>query len=401
MAQGDLLSAIARGLRAGAGVLSPEVFAQNERERQLKIMKSDEGQQVITSMLLEGVQSGAIDPDRGMEALRRINPQMAEQLSGVTMGPSIAAQKQMYDAALKQQEREAIGQMAQQLGLPAEAPASLVSAAYRAKNAPQKTGSISKIAQLGEDFRAGRITRDQYEAAVRKANYIAPAGESRGDQRDRKIQALVDQGLPRSDASNIVDRNLDIQINPATGRVVLTDLVSRRVSELPVGSPGERVAVPSENTLYDMTFQGVSGLAPAVVETGSKVTGQLGGPVGERTTEYRQAIRTAEQDLVRALSVNSKFPVAEQQRIREEIAISPKVLDSDASLRARMRSIDTSLRRRLAQAERDSNDTSLPDALRSSQAQNAAAIRNFLDTLGVPQESATDDDALINKWLEQ
>lgn len=429
-----LLAGIARGLRAGAGVLSPEVFAQNERERQLKMLQSEQGKEKLFSLIAEGIQSGAIEPDKGMAALAKLNPQMAEQLGTMGMGPSVSAQQALLERQQALSDRAAVEQWARENNVPVP----FAETAFEAQNSATANKPESTLGKLAEDYRAGRITKAEYEGARRKALYIAPSAadpidrlysayqtavqsgdtpraevlkraidlnttrapaQDGNDQRERKIQALQSQGLSRPDAENIVDRNLDIQINPATGRVVLTDLVTRRVTELPVGSGGERPAVAQGQTLYSMTGEGVTGLAPAIAETGSKVTGQVGGPVAEKVTQRRQALRTAQQDLIRALSVNSRFPVAEQERIREEIAINPSILDSDESLRARMRAIDQSLRIRLSQAERDANDPNLPEDLRSSQAQNAAAIRNFLDLLGVPAEEGGDDDALIQKWL--
>lgn len=103
-----LLAGIARGLRAGAGVLSPEVFANNERERQMRMLRSDQMKDNIFALISEGIQSGSIEPDKGMEALRRLNPQMAEQMASLSMGPSRAAQQ----AALEQQMK--IAEYAQQ-----------------------------------------------------------------------------------------------------------------------------------------------------------------------------------------------------------------------------------------------------------------------------------------------
>jgi hypothetical protein len=396
-----MLSAIARGLRAGAGVLSPEVFAQNERERQMRMLQSEQGKQQLFSLISEGIQSGAIEPDKGMEALRKLNPQMAEQMAGLNMGPSIAAQKQVLDLLRQQQAADATGRVAADLNLPVGAPESLVAAAYKARNPAAKAPDNALVTLSGPGGRKVTLRRGdpRVDALLQGGFTEYEKPTQRDDQRERKIQALQSQGLSRPDAENIVDRNLDIQINPATGRVVLTDLVTRRVTELPVGGGGERTAIPESKTLYSLAGEGATGLAPAIAETGSKVTGQIGGPVAAKVTQRRQAIRTAQQDLIRALSVNPRFPVAEQERIRKEISIDPSILDSDESLRARMRAVDQALRIRLSQAERDANDPNLPEDLRSSQAQNAAAIRNFLDLMGVPAEEGGDDDALIQKWL--
>lgn len=265
----------------------------------------------------------------------------------------------------------------------------------------ERTAS-SSMGKLKADLDAGYITPAQYNQGVRKLTALPQPTPRAPDQRERKIQSLIEQGLPRATASNIVDGNVDIKLNEATGRVVLTDLVTNTVTELPIGSDvPDRVVVPADERLYDMADDGVAGLAATIAEAGSRVTGQVGLPVAEETTRKRQAIRTAQQDLIRSLSINPRFPVAEQERIRKEVDINPGAFDSPKSLQSRMKSIDKSLRTRLAQAQRDAGDANLPEELRSSQAQNASAIQNFLDVMGAPQEATSEDEALIQKWMNR
>jgi hypothetical protein len=90
------------------------------------------------------------------------------------------------------------------------------------------------------------------------------------------------------------------------------------------------------------------------------------------------------QSMIRALTVNPKFPVAEQDRILEEIKIRPGMFTSVAVMQSRMESIAQDLMLRAEQAERDAADQSMPQATRAAQRQNAADIRNFLPILGVP-----------------
>ena len=234
-----------------------------------------------------------------------------------------------------------------------------------------------------------KVMADAIGQRIRKLTYIAPRAETGNDQRERKIQSLMAQGVPRNQAVNIVDRNLDIQVNPATGRIVMTDLVRGTATEVPIGEQqDDRVPVPQRQTLWDMSGQGVTGVVRTAQEAAGRVAGQVGVEIGTDVTERRQMFRSAQQDLIRSLAVNPRFPVAEMERIRKEVDITPKAFDSQPALRARMRAVDKTLRTRLAQATRDANDPNLPEDLRSSQAQNAAAIRNFLDQMGVGQPDA-------------
>lgn len=391
---GGLLAQIGRGLQLGAGVLNPEIFAQQQQERAQARLDAKQRQAELAKFILAAAQGGALPSDQAKQALRVIDPALAEQIPDAVLQPGMEAQKTAVEFQQAQQDRADRAEYLKTLGLPAGTPDSVAAAMFR----NQSGGAASTLGKLAEDFRAGRISEADYRAAVRKATHVSSTGD---DQRERKIQALMAQGLDRARATNIVDRNLDIKINEKTGSVVLTDLVTGSVRELPIASGGERPPIPAGEALYDQVGQGVTGAIPFVAELVSGITGQVGLPVAEGTIERRQALRAAQQDLIRALAVNPRFPVAEMERIRQEVNITPGVLDSDEAMRARMRSIDKSLRIRLAQAERDAGDASLPSDMRSAQAQNAAAIRNFLDRLVVKQESESDDDALIQKYLNQ
>lgn len=403
MANGPgILSAIGRGLSLGGGVLNPQIFEQQQQERaqeKVRAQQLDEQRKnAMFQLIFSAAQEGAIPGDEATKALQMINPEMFANLPEGVLGPSAATQRAL-------QQRQALEQFAGSLTDPRAQAAVLAGqggAAAKFELGTGGAGAASAIGKLAEDFRAGRITKEEYEAARRKATYIAPRAQSEGDQRDRKIQSIMAQGLDRNQAANIVDGNVDIKINENTGRIVLTDLVTRQVTELPVGSAtDQRVVVPPSESLYSQVGEGATGVVPGALEAASRVTGQLGLPVAEKTIAVRQGLRTAQGEMIRALAINPKLPVAEINRIRKEIDIDPSLFDSDDALQARMRSIDNSLRRRLAQAERDTNDPNLPEDLRSAQAQNAAAMRNFLDQLGARQESQGDDDALIRKYLDQ
>lgn len=394
-----LLAQIGRGLSLGGGVLNADIFAQQQQERAQAKLNAEQRRAALAQFIVQAAQGGIMSPEDAQTALRAAAPEMAESLKGA-LGPSLEVQRSALKFQQDQQARADRAAWLEGQGLPQGIPDSVVASLFKAQTTQDKAASA--LGKLADDFRNGRITREEYEAGKRKALYIAPTS-SEGDQRERKIQSLMAQGLDRARATNVVDRNIDIKINDATGRIVMTDLVTNQVTELPVVGAGQRAEIPSGQTLFDMSG-GVTGVVPGAAEAISGVTGQVGLPVARDTIERRQAFRTAQNDMVRALAVNARFPVAEMERIRDEINLAPGVFDSTESLQARMRSIDRSLRNRLSQIERDANDPSLPEALRSSQAQNAAAIRNFLDQLGAPSAGkgiSETDDALIRKWLNQ
>jgi hypothetical protein len=130
----------------------------------------------------------------------------------------------------------------------------------------------------------------------------------------------------------------------------------------------------------------VTGVGPAVREAVQGVTGQAGVNFApEGLIRDRQTFAAVQNDLIRALSVNPRFPVAEMQRIEREIAISPGVFTDPVSMRERMISVNDYLRGRLQNEDRAANDASLPVDTRRAALSAANSIRDFLAQLGVPE----------------
>lgn len=249
-----------------------------------------------------------------------------------------------------------------------------------------------------ENERMNQQLRERGQNITMRGQDIRMRGQNEPDQREREIQGLVERGIPEEQASDIVDGRLKIEIVPETGRARLINTVTQEVEEIPITGNQEDIPRPEAgNTLYDIAPL-ATGAESAVKSGVSGVSGQLGGPVAEDTIKARSTLKTATGELIRALSINPKFPVGEIKRIKEEVDIEPSAFDSGESLRARMEALDKSLRRRAAQAERDASDPSLPEQVQSDQAANASAIKNFITTMGVPQEDDAEIDQLIEKY---
>jgi hypothetical protein len=154
----------------------------------------------------------------------------------------------------------------------------------------------------------------------------------------------------------------------------------------PPAQPQEAPA-PQRPSLYSLA-PGVTGMVPAGAMALQGVVGQSGMnvPFTAGLAERRQLFSNAQNELIRALSINPRFPVAEMERIRREINISPGAFTDGRTLQERMRSIDTYLAGRLVNEDRAAQDASLPVETRRAAAQAANDIRNFTELLGVPRE---------------
>ena len=156
-------------------------------------------------------------------------------------------------------------------------------------------------------------------------------------QRTEKITALTARLADRVDnpqelATGIVDGSIQVQVNEATGQVQLIDEAAavagdeRAVIELPIAAFAEEDSrpVPEEGqTLWDLAPL-VAGAASAARTAASAISGQVGGPVAEETIEARQTFDVAKNSMIRALSINPRFPVGEIQRLEREINIAPR-----------------------------------------------------------------------------
>lgn len=216
-----------------------------------------------------------------------------------------------------------------------------------------------------------------------QARYATPEGPS---QRDLKALNLMRQGVPQSTAYNIVDGVVDYEINPNTGRVVYTNKATGEVREVPIAGGVERQPLDMPSLWRLTETRDVAGIVPWAREMVGKITGQVGWETGTVPTEARQMFRSAQNDLIRALTLNPRFPVAEIERIQRETNIDPGVFDSDTSLRARMRAVDDYLSYRLQNERRVANDPNMPEQMREDANRAANDIANFLQLMGVPED---------------
>jgi hypothetical protein len=145
---------------------------------------------------------------------------------------------------------------------------------------------------------------------------------------------------------------------------------------------------------------------------GQRVVGQAGVTLGNapEIINMRQNVGTAQQQLIRALSINPRFPVSEQERIKEEIDISPSAWNDPVTIQSKMEAVDDALRDRLEDEVQAHQNKSLPRNTRQAALQAANDISNFLELLGVPEDAeerknkgaeSSDIDAIAQKYLNQ
>lgn len=206
---------------------------------------------------------------------------------------------------------------------------------------------------------------DQNDQGGVLISLVGPEGQRRSLRRDDpEVDRLVGQGWT---------------VAPARTQEVPFD-VEEDGRVIPGPEPGR--------TLFDLAERatGPMSAARSVLATAGAIAGMEPSERAKAIINARQSMELASNDLIRSLSINPRFPVAEIQRIQREVQLQPAFFDDPEIMRERMRAMDEALRRRAAQAEADAQDRSLPTDLREEQRANSSAIRNFLATLGVPEE---------------
>ena len=322
----------------------------------------------------EGVQSGELDEP---QALQRAAESFTEYAQGLPEEMAAPLLQKLSDGLSIEEYRQ----------IKASNAAALGEYGLLESNDTQDRTATQDI-QLAKEFTSESI--DAYMASKNPADLVPRGADSSASSRDKKIADYMGTlGMSREEAVKLADGAIQFEVLE-TGAVRMVDKTTGEAREVAV--QGDEIVPASPDpgyTLWDMS-DWATGPASALKAAYNVPAAILNLPVSYKTSSARQSYRTNTQSLIRALAINPRFPVAEQERIREEISILPAFLDDPKLLRERMVSLDRDLRLRSTQAKADAADTGLPEETRSAQRSNAKAIDNFLAVLGAPQETAID-----------
>jgi hypothetical protein len=215
--------------------------------------------------------------------------------------------------------------------------------------------------------------------------------DAKGLEIDRYQRVL---GLSEDLAVKIAYGQYTIKPNPVSGSVQVIDATGGIVKEVSV----ERDDVPTPSpekgkTLWDLATYATG---PAnTIEAGLSIPlAWIGATPFEKVVDARQTFATTNQDFVRALQNNKRYPIGERNAITEEISMIPTFMDDPKLMRIRINSLRDSLSLRAEQATRDASDPNNPAAFRGGAKQAASDINNYLAILGEPTAPQYALDAL-------
>lgn len=231
--------------------------------------------------------------------------------------------------------------------------------------------------------------------------------ESRVNQRQQRIDAQVPRlmrelGVAEDEAielaTNVVDKLVRFEMTE-TGAVRMIDEGLGKAYEIPVRiaegiqaaagesdiRPPPNVEDPNNVTAFQALEYG-TGLVNRILDVGSAVTGQFGLPIAEDQVFATQRLNSLGQEFIRNLSLNPRFPAAEQDRIRKELTTLPSFFESVPRAQGKLLAIHNDIAEKLIAARRDAQDPSLGADIRSAQQANANALEAFLPKLGLPPD---------------
>lgn len=211
----------------------------------------------------------------------------------------------------------------------------------------------------------------------------------------QKARALQLQGYDPQTALGIASGRFSVSINPQTGERSIVDMAEQSIVPLRSAQQPQQGAEVIETretpqgseTLYGMADDATG--AAATVQTGiSNTLGQIPGPIGDAATSpdvirAGQEFEQFKRGLIRALSLNPRFPVAEQQRI--ENLVPRGAMTAPDTLRQSLVSLDQELARIEAEAMAGMNDPNSPVKQRQADAATIRSVRAARARLGVPR----------------
>lgn len=321
-----LLGAIGRGLIAGGGVMSKQVYEDEAKARAEREHSAQKRQDALLSLIFSGVQEGAIDPEQGRAAIIKLRPEWADQLPQGTIGPSAQTANATMEAIRAGQEREAVAKEAARLGLPQNAPKDMVSAAlsndYAMKRDAAKPPKTSADIQLIDAYNKAQQSGDTERARLIKQridaqNYRAPPAQLRSQS--------VNLRLPNGETATgreLPDGRLEVLTDNGYGPVprgttTFTNQKTQDVSKQDaVWNTPLRKANPESIGKLSEGFGLGPGIALKAAELGGAVSGNMPTPDGvqESVTEFRMI-----KDTIANLGAGNRQLAAEYKAMSETL----------------------------------------------------------------------------------
>lgn len=265
-------------------------------------------------------------------------------------------------------------------------------------------GAVKLFSTMAPEYAAGRLTPEQDRFFLATVNeYVQPKerSEPRTNPRTGEIEYVTI--LTRPELPEFVRNALQLRGTtlpspaPSTGKpggAVTTAPPAAGPNEI-TEAPGTLPAnIPAEAKDAYLALK-----TPAEQKTLWNQRGLVAGPVqyiktmpvlrafgqiDAKADEARTFFNSARNQLVRSLSANPRFPVAEMERIERELDIAPAFFDNPTSLGSRLVGIDDFLSKKLEDARRDSMNKEFTMEAKKAATDEIREIENFQKVAGIP-----------------
>ena len=212
--------------------------------------------------------------------------------------------------------------------------------------------------------------------------------------RQQKIDDAVTAGSTLIDATDNVDGNIELILIPETSEVLRNNRRTGEITVMQRAQPkpaGEQVEPSTEPGLYQKIKDNplaVTGLGGAAVEIFGGIGGQVPGvPISRSIIQTRQDIRSAQNTMIQAFSLNPRFPVGLIKILKEDIRIESSIFDSDRALLLRLEGINRTIRKRIESNQKIGDNVTLPRDVRGNAKTAVVHMKEFLRELGVPKDA--------------
>lgn len=216
-----------------------------------------------------------------------------------------------------------------------------------------------------------------------------PKEESETDY-DKKYNIFLNSEIERN-SKLPDDKKLSIT---EIERIATTLASTTRNQEVPLESSDDFVLqkdiLPIGETLWEISNRkDVLGIIPAVERKLEGVAGAFGyaGTASPEQLEAFNRLNLFKQELIRTLSLNPRFPIAEQRRILGDIDITAGIFKSTRELQASLTSLETKLTETRDKLISENKSKNISNDQKQINLRTISDLSNFITKIGIPKKN--------------
>ena len=216
-----------------------------------------------------------------------------------------------------------------------------------------------------------------------------PKEESETDY-DKKYNIFLNSEIERN-SKLPDDKKLSIT---EIERIATTLASTTRNQEVPLESSDDFVLqkdiLPIGETLWEISNRkDVLGIIPAIERKLEGVAGAFGyaGTASPEQLEAFNRLNLFKQDIIRTLSLNPRFVVAEQKRILGDIDITASIFKSTRELQASLTSLETKLTETRDKLISENKSKNISNDQKQINLRTISDLSNFITKIGIPKEN--------------